>query len=103
MNRNVVQIANPRRHGETRLNRRKAQEYCARGEAYWLRDGRLRFRESDRRASDVYVDRRGVIFWNGARSRYINGQDVAMFPPCRNVVYPKVGTKRAALRMKGAA
>jgi hypothetical protein len=53
---------------------------------------------STRERSDAYVDPRGVIYWNGARSLYIGGKDLAMFPPCCNVVFPKIGTKRAAER-----
>ncbi len=51
-----------------------------------------------RSPSDVYVDQRGTIYWNGARSRYVEGRDVAMFPPCCNVVFPKTGSLAAARR-----
>ena len=103
MKRDIVQVVNPRRHGETCLNRAKANEYCAAGQAHWLRDGRLKFRESDRRASDVCVEKRGTIWWNGARSYHLGGQDRAMFLPGSNVLYPKAGAMRAAKRLKGAA
>jgi len=53
---------------------------------------------ASRQRSDVYVDQRGTIWWNGARAHYVNGKDVAMFPPCCNVVFPKIGTQRAAER-----
>jgi len=55
---------------------RASPEHCAAGIAYWLRDGRLRFRgldSSERRCSDVYVDRRadeeGAIWCNGSDAR----------------------------------
>jgi hypothetical protein len=34
-----------------------------------------------RQRSDAYVNPRGTIWWNGARSIFINGQDIAMFCP----------------------
>jgi hypothetical protein len=98
MPRNVIEIANPRRYGETCTSMIRAIEYCNRGLAYFLKDGRLKFRASQRQASDVYVDRRGTIWWNGARSHYVDGKDIAMFPPCCNVAFPKTGTRRAARR-----
>ncbi len=52
-------MANPRPHGETHTNLR-ALEYCARELAYWLRDGRLKFRAPQRRPSDCYVDPQGA-------------------------------------------
>lgn len=100
MSRQVVEIANPRRHGETHTSLVRAQDYCARGLAYILPDGRLKFRASQRRSSDVYVDECGTRWWNGARSVYVAGRDVAMFPPCCNVVYPKAWSERAIKRYR---
>lgn len=54
--------------------------------------------QARRSASDAYVDPKGTIWWNGAMSHYVGGKDVAMFPPCCNVVFPKTGTARAARR-----
>jgi hypothetical protein len=38
------------------------------------------------------------LYWNGARSHYVNGKDMAMFPPGCNVLFPKIGTSRAVQR-----
>ena len=102
--RKVVEIANPRRHGETHTSHAKAEEYCRRGLAYWTREGKLKFREARGRAqdSDVFVDRRGVIYWNGARSHYVGegsyARDIQSFPPGCNVYYPKSWTVAAMRR-----
>lgn len=95
-----VEIANPRTGEARRTSADRADYLCRRGMAY-MDNGRLVLTEElvdGRVRSDVYVDRRGVIYWNGARSQYVDGRDLAMFPPCCNVVFPRVGTRRAAQR-----
>jgi len=52
----------------------RAMEHCRAGVAYWTRDGHLRFRSRfsepvGRGASDVYVDQRGLMWWNGSDAR----------------------------------
>jgi hypothetical protein len=56
MSRMIVEIANPLRHGETHTSLQRAKEYCERGLAYFLPDGKLKFRQSERRDSEVYID-----------------------------------------------
>lgn len=81
-----------------------ALQYCRRGVAYFLRDGRLKFRancqeQRQREAeSEFRANRGGVLFWNGARAHYVNDRDLAMFPPGCNVAFPKIGTARAIKR-----
>jgi hypothetical protein len=44
----------------TRISMGRALQRCAAGIAYWMRDGRLRYRTmpaGNRQGSDVYVDR----------------------------------------------
>jgi|MudIll2142460700_1097286.scaffolds.fasta_scaffold608647_2 hypothetical protein len=102
MPRRVVEIANLRRYGETCTSLARAEEYCARGLAYRLRDGRLKFRDNTpRENSDVDVDRRGVIWWNGARSHFDPlDRDLAMFTPGCNVLFPTVDSRRASRRYR---
>ena len=69
MSRTVVEIANPLSGGQRFTSLERAQRYCESGAAYMLKDGRLRFRaayQARRERSDVYVDRRGTIWWNGS-------------------------------------
>jgi len=54
------------------------------GVAYYLRDGQLKFRDSIRQRSDVYVDPQGAVWWNGADSRRY-----AMHKPGENVQFVK--------------
>ena len=69
-------------------------------------DGRLLFHSDNqlRKLAHLSEDqefarnRGGVVYWNGARANYIDGQDQAKFPPCCNVAFPKTGTARAARR-----
>ena len=89
--RRSVEVANPRPGTPCRISRGRALEHCAAGIAYWLKDGRLRFRgldSSERRCSDVYVDRRadeeGAIWWNGSDAR-----KTAMHKPGENVQFVK--------------
>lgn len=85
-----------------RIRMDQAREYCNQGLAYFLRDGRLKFRAHEQRvASDVYVEERGTIWWNGARSNYVDGKDIAAFPPGSNVLFPKSWSARAARRYRG--
>jgi hypothetical protein len=66
MSRQIIEIANPLPGGQSFTSLKRAQEYCRKGVAYKLKDGRLRFRaqtQSRREASDVYI--RGMVFWNG--------------------------------------
>jgi len=98
MPRKIVEIANPRRHGETHTSLSRALNYCHRGLAYFLADGRLRFKAASREYSDAYVDPRGTIWWNGALSHYVDERDLAMFPPGCNVFFPRIGSQRAAKR-----
>jgi hypothetical protein len=101
MPREIIKIANPMPGGRSFTSAARAALYVQTDAAYMLPDGRLQFRaacQAKRQRSDTYVDARGTIFWNGARSQYVDGKDVAMFPPCCNVVFPKTGTKRAAER-----
>ena len=97
--RRPVEVANPRPGTPCRISRGRALEHCAAGIAYWLRDGRLRFRgldSSERRRSDVYVDRRadeeGAIWWNGSDTRR-----TAMHKPGENVQFasPYVAAMKA--------
>ena len=97
--RRSVEVANPRPGTPCLISRGRALEHCAAGIAYWLRDGRLRFRgldSSERRCSDVYVDRRadeeGAIWWNGSDAR-----KTAMHKPGENVQFasPYVAAMKA--------
>lgn len=96
-----IRIVNPLPGGSEYTSVKQASEYCASGVAFMLADGRLMFKralQARRLASDVYVDPKGTIWWNGARAHYVAGKDVAMFPPCCNVAFPRIGTRRAAMR-----
>ena len=59
--RNLVQVVNPRLRFAKLISKAAAQEYCNAGVAYWLADGRLKFRHNNafpsnpRQGSDVYV------------------------------------------------
>ena len=97
--RRPVEVANSRPGIPCRISRGRALEHCAAGIAYWLKDGRLRFRgldSSERRCSDVYVDRRadekGAIWWNGSDAR-----KAAMHKPGENVQFasPYVAAMKA--------
>jgi hypothetical protein len=109
-----IRIANPQPGSAQYTTILRAKRYVHRGEAvligqevHFLSAIEQRHQQNiekqiaaceGRKASDIYVDQRGVIFWNGARSHYVHGKDLAMFPPCCNVVFPKTGTKNAASR-----
>jgi hypothetical protein len=107
-----IKIANPRCGGAKYTSARRASEFVARGIARWLPDESIEFVEEIRLAHltsemrqslweenhEFLKNRGGVLFWNGARAVYKSGQDLAMFPPGCNVSFPKVGTKRAAMR-----
>lgn len=98
-----IRIMNPLPGGAGYTSVRQALEYCRRGIAY-MRNHVLTFRRGQpggRLAGDVYVDARGTIWWNGARSFYVDGRDVSMYPPGCNVLFPKAGTVRAARRYAG--
>ncbi|MBN2243853.1 MAG: hypothetical protein JW793_14300 [Acidobacteria bacterium] len=61
-------VENPRPGSPHRISYARAIEHCRTGIAYFTRDGALKFRTlqpSSRSASDVYVDHRGMIWWNG--------------------------------------
>ncbi len=114
-----IKIANPQPGSAQYTTVARAQRYVHRGEAvligpelHFLSATEQRQQQNiekqitaseGRKSSDVYVDQRGVIFWNGARSHYVHGKDLAMFPPCCNVVFPKTGTKEAASRYPNAS
>jgi hypothetical protein len=51
MPRQTVEIANPRRYGQTHTSFAQAMRYASRGIAYFLEDGRLKFVASQRRRS----------------------------------------------------
>ncbi len=112
-----VAIENPYAWGSKRISRLKAAQLVRRGKAIWLPNGRLKITDEARlhflqvgikqeRLAEIEArleeqrefakNRGGVVYWNGARSVYERGVDTAMFPPGCNVVYPKVGTIRAA-------
>ncbi len=98
------------------MSRTRAANLVRRGKAVWLPDGRLQIADEERirftdmevrralseetreEASEFARNRGGVLFWNGARARYVDGRDIAMFPPGCNVAFPKIGTLRAARR-----
>jgi len=66
--RKSVELADPRPGQATHISRNRAYEHCAAGLAYFLKDGRLKFRQrfannQSRSGSDVYVQ--GVINWRG--------------------------------------
>ena len=92
----TVEIINPIPGGSGYTSARKAAEYVLRGRAIMV-GSQLQFvdRKPDAKLRPPPQD---ALWWNGARSRYINGTDVAMFPPGCNVLFPKVGTARAARR-----
>jgi len=101
MSRIVIQIANPLPGGQSCTSEQRAQDYCKRGVAFMRPDGKLQFsagcqanreRESE---AEFRKHRGGVLYWNGARSNYQGNKDLAMFPPCCNVVFPKTGTNQA--------
>jgi hypothetical protein len=105
----TIAIANPRIGGAKHTSLARAQNFIRRGIARWLPDGRLEFVEQSRirhlaaelrqllreEAIQFAKNRRGIVYWNGARSVYVNGTDLAMFAPGCNVVFPKIGTERA--------
>lgn len=96
-----IRIANPLSGGSEYTSAKQAREYCRSGAAFMAADGRLVFRtvsKARRTASDAYVDPRGTIWWNGARSHYVGTKDLATFPPGCNVVFPKTGSREAARR-----
>jgi hypothetical protein len=111
-----VAIANPRAWGSKRISRSKANSLVKRGKAIWLPDGKIRITDAARlqfasMTTNFHIaeeqceaerefrrNRAGILYWNGARAQYKNGVDLAMFPPGCNVLYPKVGTARAARR-----
>jgi len=108
-----IRIANPQPGSAKYTTASQADRYVRRGEAvligktlHFLTDAEQRHQRNierhisageSRSRSDVYVDRRGTIWWNGARSVFVDGRDVAMFPPFRNVCYPRAWSP-AALR-----
>jgi len=57
--RQAVEVVNPHPGTPSRISYGRALDHCRTGVAYWLDDGRLRFRTaigiSKRSASDVYV------------------------------------------------
>jgi hypothetical protein len=101
-----VTIANPRCGGAKHNSLPRGEAFIRRGIARWLPDGRIEFMQQTRlryeaaelrqtpreEAIQFARNRGGVVYWNGARSVYVNGRDVAMYPPGSNVVFPKVGT-----------
>jgi hypothetical protein len=110
-----VTIANPRCGGAKHTSLRRAEAFVRRGIARWLPDRRIEFVEQARlryqaaelrqtlreEAIQFARNRGGVIYWNGARSVYVNGSDVAMYPPGSNVTFPKVGTVAARRYFQG--
>lgn len=108
----MITIANPRPGGAKHTSPDRAAQFVKRGIAEWLPDGRIHFVDQARlrhqaaelrqtlreEAIEFARNRSGVVYWNGARAVYIDGYDVAMFPPGCNVSYPKVGSARAARR-----
>jgi hypothetical protein len=99
-----IKIANPIIGGSNFTSIKKAQEYCLSGAAYFTSAGELRFypaiqsRIVIQSAVSLIDCRPGMIYWNGARSKYVAGVDVAMYPPCCNVVFPKTGSPEAKRR-----
>ncbi len=85
-----IEIENPRAGERPITSEKRAMHFVHQGVAV-IHNGRLKYLDRAtgmRMRSDVYVDQRGPIYWNGARSIIINGEDVAKYPPCCNVVYP---------------
>ncbi len=98
------------------MSKAKAVSLVNRGKAVWLPDGTIRITDQERlrfihmttshiiaeeqadEQREFIKNRSGILYWNGARAVYENGRDAAMFPPGCNVVFPKVGTARAARR-----
>jgi hypothetical protein len=69
--RQLIEIANPLPGGQWLTSTKRAEDYCRRGVAYMLKDGRLQFRASFQKGrlhSDIYIDTRakrdGAIWWN---------------------------------------
>jgi hypothetical protein len=105
-----ITIANPRCGGAKHTSQRRAEIFVRRGIARWLPDGRieflpqsrLRFEAAEMRqtlreeAIQFAQNRGGVVYWNGARSVYLRGTDIAMYKPGSNVLFPKPGTQHAA-------
>jgi hypothetical protein len=105
-----IEIINPLPGGMRFTSPDRADHFCRLGMATMSHDGRLLFKDSNqiRIANSTFNDeftrnRGGVLYWNGARSHYVNDKDTAMFPPCCNVVFPKIGTVRAARRYRCSA
>jgi hypothetical protein len=109
MPRKVIRIANPLPGGQDCTSEARALDYCNKGVAFINYSGLLQFKAGcqvnrDREAeSEFRANRGGVLYWNGARANYQGKKDVAMFPPCCNVVFPKVGTNQAGRWLKGNA
>ena len=101
-----IEIINPLPGGMKFTSPDRAKHFCALGLATMSRGNRLLFtterqaKINDQLSEDAEFDRNrgGMLYWNGARAQYVNGVDLAMFPPGCNVAFPKVGTRRAAKR-----
>jgi hypothetical protein len=101
-----IQIINPLPGGMRFTSPDRAEHFCHLGMATMSQDGKLLFKESNQigmsrilsEDEEFKRNRSGVVYWNGARYRVVDNKDLSMFPPCCNVVFPKVGTRRAARR-----
>ncbi len=97
-----IKIINPKPGGSRYMALSNAEYFVRRGLAK-MEAGMLRFFEisqAEREAEANFREiRKGILYWNGARSHYdAFDRDVAMFPPCCNVVFPKAHSPRAIQR-----
>jgi len=98
---NEVEILNPLPGGLRKTSLSRANNFVARGLAV-MENHKLQFLSGGHgersEEGEFGHNRGGILFWNGAMSKYANGVDIAMYPPGCNVLFPKVGTLRAAKR-----
>jgi hypothetical protein len=64
----MIEVASPQPSSPKQITNELALRHCASGVAYWLKDGRIRYRTSHRLPSDVYVT--GIINWRGNAKDY---------------------------------
>jgi hypothetical protein len=85
-----IEILNPLPGGMKFTSSERARNFVRRGLAFF-NGGRLCFYQStqDARSEDAEFmrNRGGMLFWNGARSKFVDGRDVAMYPPGCNVAF----------------
>ena len=99
-----IRIANPQPGSAKYTTVSQADRYVRRGEAvligktlHFLTDAEQRHQRNIERQISAGESRSRSDVWNGARSVFVDGRDVAMFPPFRNVCYPRAWSP-AALR-----